>query len=70
MRVLPTPGHTPGHQSVLVDTDDGLVVLAGDVGYTWKQFDASESGQLLHVAEAAPHLARAPGRAARPTMSA
>jgi hypothetical protein len=32
---------------VLVDTDDGLVVLAGDVGYTWKQFDASESGQLL-----------------------
>ena len=47
VRVLPTPGHTPGHQSVLVDTDDGLVVLAGDVGYTWKQFDASESGQLL-----------------------
>ena len=28
------PGHTPGHQSVLVDTDDGLVVLGGDVGYT------------------------------------
>jgi N-acyl homoserine lactone hydrolase len=47
VRVLPTPGHTPGHQSVLVDTDDGLVVLAGDVGYTWKQFDASESGQQL-----------------------
>ena len=47
VRVLPTPGHTAGHQSVLVDTDDGLVVLAGDVGYTWKLFDASESGQLL-----------------------
>ena len=47
VRVLPTPGHTPGHQSVLVDTDDGVVVCAGDVGYTWKQFDASESGQLL-----------------------
>ena len=47
VRVLPTPGHTPGHQSVLVDTDDGLVVLAGDVGYDWEQFDASESGQLL-----------------------
>jgi N-acyl homoserine lactone hydrolase len=47
VRVLPTPGHTPGHQSVLVDTDDGLVVLAGDVGYNWEQFDASESGQLL-----------------------
>ena len=48
VRVLPTPGHTPGHQSVLVDTDDGLVVLAGDVGYNWKQFDASESGRLLN----------------------
>jgi N-acyl homoserine lactone hydrolase len=47
VRLLPTPGHTDGHQSVLVDTDDGLVVLAGDVGYTWKAFDASESGQLL-----------------------
>ena len=32
---------------MLVATDDGLVVLAGDVGYTWGQFDASESGQLL-----------------------
>jgi N-acyl homoserine lactone hydrolase len=47
VRVLPTPGHTPGHQSVLVDSEDGLVVIGGDVGYTWAQFDASESGQLL-----------------------
>ena len=47
VRVLPTPGHTPGHQSVLVDTDDGLVICAGDVGYTWPQFDESESGRLL-----------------------
>jgi len=47
VRVLPTPGHAPGHQSVLVATDDGLIVLGGDVGYTWRQFDASESGQRL-----------------------
>src|SRR5919201_3495470 len=47
VRVLPTPGHTPGHQSVLVDTDEGLVVIGGDVGYTWKQFDESQSGRLL-----------------------
>ena len=47
VRVLPTPGHTSGHQSVLVDTDDGLVVVGGDVGYTWKQFDESESGRML-----------------------
>ena len=47
VRVVPTPGHTRGHQSVLVDTDDGLVVCAGDVGYTWRQFEESESGQML-----------------------
>jgi N-acyl homoserine lactone hydrolase len=47
VRLLPTPGHTPGHQSVLVNTDEGLVVVGGDVGYTWKQFDESPSGQLL-----------------------
>jgi N-acyl homoserine lactone hydrolase len=40
VRVLPTPGHTPGHQSVLVDTEDGLVVVAGDVTYRWDEFDA------------------------------
>jgi N-acyl homoserine lactone hydrolase len=47
VRVLPTPGHSPGHQSVLVDTDEGLVILGGDVGHTWQEFDASESGQML-----------------------
>jgi N-acyl homoserine lactone hydrolase len=47
VRLVPTPGHSPGHQSVLVDTEDGLVVAAGDVGYTWGQFDRSESGQML-----------------------
>ena len=39
LRVVPTPGHTAGHQSVLVETEDGLVVVAGDVAYTWDEFD-------------------------------
>jgi Zn-dependent hydrolases, including glyoxylases len=47
VRVIPTPGHAPGHQSVLVETDEGLVIVGGDVGYTWKQFDERESGQAL-----------------------
>jgi glyoxylase-like metal-dependent hydrolase (beta-lactamase superfamily II) len=34
VRVMPTPGHTRGHQSVLVDTDDGTDVLIGDAAYT------------------------------------
>jgi N-acyl homoserine lactone hydrolase len=46
VRVLPTPGHTPGHQSVLVDTDDGLVVVAGDIAYRWEDFDAA-GGAIL-----------------------
>jgi N-acyl homoserine lactone hydrolase len=29
IRIVPTPGHTPGHQSVVVETDAGRVVLAG-----------------------------------------
>jgi glyoxylase-like metal-dependent hydrolase (beta-lactamase superfamily II) len=31
LRVLPTPGHTPGHQSVLLDTGAGQVLFFGDV---------------------------------------
>ena len=46
VRVLPTPGHTPCHQSVLVDTDEGLVVVAGDVAYRWEDFDAA-GGPIL-----------------------
>ena len=32
--VLFTPGHSPGHQAVVVDTTDGIVVLGGDVTYS------------------------------------
>lgn len=30
---FPTPGHTAGHQSLLVDTEEGLVCLTGDAVY-------------------------------------
>jgi N-acyl homoserine lactone hydrolase len=32
--VLFTPGHSPGHQCVVVETEEGLVVLGGDVTYS------------------------------------
>jgi N-acyl homoserine lactone hydrolase len=31
IRVIPTPGHSPGHQSVAIQTDEGLLLLAGQV---------------------------------------
>ena len=39
VRILATPGHTPGHQSVAVDTDAGLVILAGQACYTAGEWD-------------------------------
>jgi glyoxylase-like metal-dependent hydrolase (beta-lactamase superfamily II) len=40
--VLPTPGHTPGHQSVLVRTNDGQnLILAQDACYTLENMFAN-----------------------------
>jgi N-acyl homoserine lactone hydrolase len=33
VRIIETPGHTPGHQSVVVETADGPVVIAGQCVY-------------------------------------
>ncbi len=29
LRIIPTPGHSPGHQSLLVETREGRILLAG-----------------------------------------
>jgi N-acyl homoserine lactone hydrolase len=34
VRLEATPGHTPGHASVTVDTGDAFVIIAGDASYT------------------------------------
>jgi glyoxylase-like metal-dependent hydrolase (beta-lactamase superfamily II) len=34
VHLLPTPGHTGGHLSVVVEDDETLVFLAGDASYT------------------------------------
>jgi glyoxylase-like metal-dependent hydrolase (beta-lactamase superfamily II) len=34
VRLVPTPGHTPGHMSVTVEDGDDFVILAGDASYT------------------------------------
>lgn len=44
--ILPTPGHTPGHQSLCVELPGGLHVLAADASYTER---AMRSGHLPGV---------------------
>ena len=34
IRIVATPGHSPGHQSLVVDTPEGPVVLAGQAVYS------------------------------------
>jgi glyoxylase-like metal-dependent hydrolase (beta-lactamase superfamily II) len=39
VRIVSTPGHTPGHQSLLVETNSGLIVLAGQAIYCRREFE-------------------------------
>jgi N-acyl homoserine lactone hydrolase len=51
VRLLPTPGHTRGHQSVVVTTADGPVVLGGDVAYTFRELGRGDTeGQQVVLA--------------------
>jgi glyoxylase-like metal-dependent hydrolase (beta-lactamase superfamily II) len=36
--ILSTPGHTPGHQSVVIESADGCVVLAGQAVWELREF--------------------------------
>src|SRR4029450_8371002 len=55
IRLLPTPGHTDGHQSVLVATPDGLVVIGGDVGVWFGELNSGATeGQRRVLALGAP----------------
>ena len=55
LRLVPTPGHTPGHQSLLIDTDQGLWMLAGQAANTTWEFSggafsdriAAERGEAI-----------------------
>ncbi len=46
LRVLATPGHTVGHQCVLVDTADGSAALIGDAAYTPRQYRDPDTDDL------------------------
>ncbi|MET8089215.1 MBL fold metallo-hydrolase [Micromonospora sp. NPDC005220] len=56
VRLLPTPGHTPGHQSVLVTVADDRVLLTGDLLVHMVQLVDSD---LAYAHEVDPDAARA-----------
>jgi N-acyl homoserine lactone hydrolase len=46
VRVVATPGHTIGHQSVIVDTPDGGAVMIGDAAYTADIYRNADTADL------------------------
>jgi N-acyl homoserine lactone hydrolase len=62
VRLVPAPGHTAGHQIVVVETDEGPVVLGGDVGYSFAEVGQGDTeGKKLVLELAAPtYLAHVP----------
>ena len=46
VRVVATPGHTIGHQSVFVDTADGGAVMIGDAAYTADIYTQADKADL------------------------
>jgi N-acyl homoserine lactone hydrolase len=46
VRVVATPGHTVGHQSVIVDTPDGGAVMIGDAAYTSEVYRRVDDADL------------------------
>jgi len=43
VRLVPTPGHTSGHQSLLIDAADGRTAIVGQAVYTRAEWDGSDA---------------------------
>jgi N-acyl homoserine lactone hydrolase len=59
VRLVPTPGHTPGHLSVVIDDGETVLFLAGDTSYTEQLMLAgTPDGVSPDVGQARQTLAR------------
>jgi len=45
VRTVTTPGHTPGHQSIQVDTTEGPALMTGDACWTVEMFEGEAPGE-------------------------
>jgi N-acyl homoserine lactone hydrolase len=46
VKVVATPGHTVGHQSVIVESEDGSALMIGDAAYTADIYEAGDAADL------------------------
>lgn len=60
LRIMPTPGHTPGHQSLLVETRQGRVLLAGQAINTASDFARAHFAWRLRQAGTSEELPEVP----------
>ena len=59
LRLLQTPGHSRGHQSVLLNTDEGVLCIAGDAACLMENFTLpTPPGGLTSVEQALESLER------------
>lgn len=56
IRIVPTPGHSPGHQSLVVDTKEGRVVLGGQAVSFSSDYGRHQYSHELRLA-GEPHAA-------------
>jgi len=51
VRLVPAPGHTDGHQVVVVEAVEGPVVLGGDVAYSFRELGRGDTEGRRRVLE-------------------
>ena len=59
--LIPTPGHTDGHQSLVVRRPDGAVIVAGQSHDTATEYAADQLAWRAHRESAGPPLPEIPG---------